>query len=221
MNMHISPLHVVLTLALLGSSSAASAAIAPQDLEVRGTLRTPSCTVMPENNGVYDYGKINKSNIPLTGHLALSRLTQQWVVDCGTGVTFLSFQVVDNVAASASISANDKFGLGEVPGHAGSKIGHYTVTLGDAFVDNTVASVLQAAPGALSGTAAATRPLDKTQSHSWATTAGTGKTPAQGSRFSMGLTVQGHIASAGLMLAPVTDGVPLDGSMTLSYSFGL
>jgi len=219
--MRISYLQAALALALVGSSAGASAAIAPHDLEVTGTIRTPQCTVTPENSGIYDYGRINKANIPTTDHLKLSKLTQQWVVDCGAGTTYLGFQVVDNREASASMTGNDKFGLGEVPTVAGSKIGYYTVTLKDAFIDGRSAFVLKAAPGAVSGTAAHSVSLDKTQSHSWATTAGNSRAPAAGSVFSMGLQVEGNIANATTMGAPVTDGIPLDGSMTLSYSFGL
>lgn len=219
--MRISYLQAALALVLVGSSAGASAAIDPHNLEVTGTIRTPLCTVTPENEGIYNYGKINKANIPTSGHLKLSQLTQQWVVDCGTGTTYLGFQVVDNRAASASTVGNDKFGLGEVPGVAGSKIGHYTVTLRDAFLDGSTAYVLKAAPGAASGSAAASLGLDKTQSHSWATASGASATPAAASNFSMGLQVEGNIANATTMGAPVTDGIPLDGSLTLSYSFGL
>lgn len=219
--MNISYLQAALALLLAGTSVNASAAIDPHDLEVTGTIRTPLCVVTADNEGVYEYGKINLANIPATGHLKLPPLNQQWVVNCGRGVTYLGFQVVDNRAASASAAGNDKFGLGEVADAPGSRIGYYTVTLSGALLDGATAYVLKAAPGAGSGVAATSIGLDQTQSHSWASMAGTDQPPAAGSVFSVGLAVEGNIADATTRGAPVTEGTSLDGSMTLSYSFGL
>lgn len=207
-------------LALAAGSTAAIADIAPKDLEVTGTIRTPSCTVVAENEGVYDYGMINMTNIPTSGHLQLSAMAQRWSVDCGEGTTFLGFQVTDNRAATASVAGNANFGLGSVEGFENSKIGYYTVTLGEAMIDERSAFTLKGAKAGASGTGAASTVLDKTQSHSWTDGTGT-RGPMAGSKFDMTMTVQANIANKTTMGADITAGVPLDGHMTLVYSFGL
>ncbi|MGG2103188.1 hypothetical protein [uncultured Stenotrophomonas sp.] len=210
-----------LALALLSACGMASAAIAPKDLEVTGTVKTPTCVVSSDKDGVYDYGKVNASLIPTTGYLTLSTIDQVWTVDCGSGKTFMSFQVVDNREASSSSVSSQNFGLGAVAGFPTSKLGYFTVTLNGAKVDQANVNVLRGTKGAASGTGAASTFLDKTLSHSWTTSGTTGALPLSGSVFSMGLRVSAFVASETVRGAPITEGTPLDGNLTLNYAFGL
>lgn len=213
-------MRAAVALALAAGSATAVADIAPKDLEVKGTIRTPSCTVVAENDGVYDYGKINMTNIPTSGHLDLSAKAQRWSVDCGEGTTFLGFQVTDLRDGSSSVTGDENFGLGSVDGFANSKIGYYTVTLGEAMVDERSAFTLRGTKLSGSGTGAPSTLLNKSQSHSW--TDGTGsRGPMAGSKFDMTMTVQARIANKTTMAADITAGVPLEGHLTLTYSFGL
>jgi hypothetical protein len=217
--MHKRIMQAGLALALAAVSAAALADIQPKDLEVRGTIRTPTCQVIADNDGTYDLGIINMANIPTTGHLALLPMSRHWTVDCGEGVTFMGFQVMDNRAESVSMAGNTNFGLGSVEGFEGSKIGYYTVMLEGAFVDGFAVHTIKGAKLGGSGAAAETTTLDKTMSHSWAQPGTT--TPLAGSKFDMNLTVQANIANKTTMGADITAGVPLDGHLTLTYSFGL
>ena len=207
-------------LAMVAGSTVATAAIEPRDLVVQGTIKTPTCTLTAEFDGVYDYGVINKNLVPTTGHLALSTKTQRWSVDCGEASTYMAFQIIDNRADTVSSTGNNNFGLGSVPGVEGSKIGYYTVTLGEAKINDAAAFTLKGSVGGSTGTGAASTSADKTQSHSW--TDGTGsRAPFAGSKFDMAMSVTGYIANATTMGTPITESIPLDGHLTLNYSFGL
>lgn len=218
MHMHLTQAGFVLAMSL--AAGAASAAINPQDIEVTGTIKTPTCAVTASEDGEYDYGKINNSLIPTTGHLVLSTKSQTWTVDCGTASTYLGFRVVDNQSGSESTVSATNFGLGKVTGYPGSKIGYFNVGLSNARVDGTARNILRAAPGAASGTAAATGPMDKTLSHTWASGT-TSAVPLAGSVFVMDMAVTANIANETLRGAPVTEGTPISGNVILSYSFGL
>lgn len=213
-------MQAAVALVLAGSTGLASAAIDPHELEVVGTIKTPTCTVTADKNGVYDYGKVNGSLIPPTGMLQLSNLDQQWTVNCGSGKTFLAFQIVDNRDGTASQVATTNFGLGAVSGHAGSKVGYYNVLLMNATVDQVAANVLRGVKGAAVGTGSATASLDKTQSHGW-TKGAANAVPAEGSVFTVGMRVTAFIANEKDRGAPIVEGTPLDGNLTLNYSFGL
>lgn len=218
--MHKLILRAAVALALAAGSAAAVADIPSKELQVTGTIRAPTCSVEPQNDGLYDYGPINMTNIPTTGHLELSTLSQRWTVDCGDGSTFLGFQVTDLRDGTASTAGNGNFGLGKVPGVENSTIGYYTVTLHEAMVNGNPAFTLKGTKGAATGVGAATTTLDKTQSHSWTDGTGT-RAPVAGSNFGVTMTVQANIANKTTMGADITAGVPLDGHLTLTYSFGL
>lgn len=215
---HLTTLAAALSLLLVAGG--ASAAIDPHDLEVNGTIKTPACTVTASGNGEYDYGTINQALIPLTGHLQLSTQTQTWTVDCGSATTYLGFRIIDNQASSESAAANTNFGLGKVLGHADSKIGYFTVALSNARVDGTARNILRALPGAANGTAAPTAALDKTLSHTWASGT-TAAVPLAGKLFLVDMAVTGNLANATLRNAPISEGTPINGNLTINYSFGL
>lgn len=211
----------VVAVALATTLGAAQAAVPAQDLEVTGTLKTPTCTVTADGNGEYAYGKIDRSVIPTTGHLVLSTQTQTWTVNCGTGRTYLGYRVIDNQNGSESVVASGNFGLGRVTGYPASKLGYFTVALSNATVDGTARNILRAAPGAAYGSATASSTLDKTLSHSWSSTANTGSVPLAGSVFTVDMAVTGNMANESLRGAPVSEGTPIAGNLTLNYSFGL
>jgi type 1 fimbria pilin len=218
--MYMQMMKASLAIALTATAGVASAAIDPHSLAVEGTISTPTCTVSSDKDGVYDYGKVNGSLIPPTGTLALSMQEQRWTVDCGTGKTFLAFQVVDNRDGTASQINSSSFGLGAIRGHEGSKIGYFTVTLANATLDQTAVNVLKGTKGAATGTGYTAPLLEKNISHGW-TKASTSAVSAEGSVFAMDMRVNTYLANEKDRGAPVVEGTPLDGSLTLNYSFGL
>lgn len=208
-------------LALVACSAAAVAQIAPKDMEVKGTIRTPICTVEPQDGGVYAYGSINKTNVPSTGHLKLSEISKRWTVDCGGASTLLAFTVKDDRSDSLSVQGNEHFGLGKVDGYEKSKIGYFTVKVDEAMVDGKSAFLLRGQPsGGVFGTAVPAMSLDKTLSITWSGASGA-IAPTPGPNFGVTMTVQGYIANPTTMDADISAGVDLDGHVTLTYSFGL
>ncbi len=207
---------------LLAAASTASAALPQQQMNLSGTLRAPVCAVNADNQGVYDYGKINPSLIPVSGsNLTLSVKPAQWIVDCGEASTYIGIKVVDNRAESAGVAGTANFGLGRIPGKETSKLGYYTVTLGNAKVDGAAAAVGKAAPGAADVVGAASIQLDTASVHTWVKSAAGRQTPLAGKRFDVEMSVGAVLLNKAAMGGEITSEVPLDGNITLSYTFGL
>ncbi|WP_430390127.1 DUF1120 domain-containing protein [Dyella sp. 20L07] len=200
--------------AILMGATAAHATAPTSELVVKGALAVPGCTVSAANDGVYDFGRISASLIKAgTAVTTLPPISQAWTVTCDAQ-TFLAFNVVDNRASSASAAAANNFGLGNVNGTG--KLGFYTVTLSSPTVDGKTVSTYSTAN--TSFTAATTAILNSGQKHGWATAS---NNQASGLVFGANLQVAPTLGGTTTMGGPVTDEVPLDGSLTLNFMFGL
>jgi hypothetical protein len=203
---------------MLISASAVMADAPTAELKVAGKVAVPGCTVAQSEGGTYDYGSISSTLVKPSATTALTSQTQTWTVTCDAQ-TFLSFRVIDNQSASTAGNGTSQFGLGNV--NSTGKVGYYTVTLGGAKVDNATAYSYAAAPGSTTVTSAATANVYNTLAHGWAATIGAGAAQKAGKVFAMDMTVTPTLASSATMGGPITDKVPLDGSLTINYSFGL
>jgi len=207
----------VASLLLVGAGAAlAEAPVA--DLTVTGKLAVPGCTVAQSAGGTYDFGSISPMLIKPTTNTALTSQTQTWTVSCDAQ-TFLSFQVIDNQAASSAGSVNTQFGLGNINGTG--KIGFYTVSLSNPKVDSATGYVYTAAPGSSLVTGAATATVNKTQNQGWAASSGASAAQKAGQVFAVDMQVTPTLGSTTTMGGPLTTSVPLNGSLTINYSFGL
>lgn len=222
-------LALLMPVALSAVMADAHAAVDPADLAVAGTVRTPACTLSATAAGVYQYGDMSQSLLPVTGHVALAPQTQTWTVDCGAARTFLMYSISDNRASSASVVGESNFGLGSMPGVDDSKIGYYTVGMSNAKVDGVAKSVLYVDG---SGTRADASPIviyfKSRRGYSWHTATGAGGPWADfrsqaGSRFDVDLQVSPQLASRSVVGGghPIVDKVDMDGSATVTFSFGL
>ena len=222
---------ILLSLALMAAAMAAHADIGPKDLEVKGTIRTPVCSVVQSGGGVYNYETMSLAILPQSGHVKLAEKTQRWGVNCGEGKTFVSFQVQDNRSGTASSATADAMGLGGMEGRPNSKIGYYTINLSNPQVDGEDKTI--AVPHA-DGTMLQKRSYDVTPGwytgyYSWGSSATDtswvwiNSFLQAGSNFEMDVTVKPFLASK----AVVGDGegiggkVELDGLAVFVYSFGL
>lgn len=182
-------------------------------LTVKGSIGVPGCTVNAPDDGIYDFGRIAASLVkPGNATTTLTPITRTWTVTCDAQ-TYLSFSVIDNRAATASSVSPVNFGLGSV--HSSGKIGFYTVALQKPTVDG-VASTTYASTGA-SISSAATTLLGTNTKHGWAM----GNAQKEGKTFTADLTVTPTLAGSTVMGGAITDSVPLDGSLTLNFAFGL
>ena len=222
---------ILLSLGLV-AATAAHADISPKDLDVKGTIRTPVCTVTQSGGGMYEYGRMSLSIIPQSGHLELEPQTQKWDVDCGEGQTYVSFKPTDLKSGTASLAGGTNMGLDRFADRPGSKIGYYTVTMSNAVVDGVEKSVL-------------VNDTDNTVLHrgswnidvthrsgvySWGTrnTESLSWIPANGnvqlgSHFEMDMTVKPRLASKSVIAGggDITEAVEMNGAMLFVYSFGI
>lgn len=220
----------------LGLAGAAQAAVDPGELTVGGQVKTPACVVTLSGNGVFAYGLMSSSLLPVTGHLALEKKTQTLSVDCGAGTTYLSFWPTDNRDGTASGldshgHVDGAYGLGRMEGRPDSKVGYYTLLVTNAKVDGR--SVL---PAAYSVTRRDVYGIDpqvlrhkagyyNELAMSWGSTAGYADLSklVSGSHFEMDIEVRPYLASGSVVGGgePVTEKVDMDGSTTLTFKFGL
>lgn len=219
----------LLSLALTTMAMAAHADINSKSLEVKGTIRTPTCQVNLPDGGVYDYGTMSLSVLPTptSEHLALEKKTKTWAVDCGSAQTYLSVSFADLRSGSLSVTGDNRFfGLGSVDGIENSKIGYYMLTLSNAKVDGNPRSI-----GILMGNAAyataATETMSIYRAYTWWTSTATGGWTAVagaiGSHFEMDIAVSPFLASKSVVGggSPVVSQVNMDGLVAVTYAFGL
>jgi hypothetical protein len=203
------------------AAGAAMAEAPTAELKVIGTLEVPSCSVDVDSDGVYDFGNISPTIIkPGTTTTALEPITKTWTVNC-SGPTVLTFEASDNRTESSSSTDSKHFGLGHV--NDTGKIGYYMVNMSNAevsgadgemspakvFVSNT-STISNAANVDLNGGA--------NYKMGWTNTS---NTLQEGQIFKADLQVTPTLAGTTTMNGPITDHVDLDGSLTLTFSFGL
>lgn len=221
-----------------GLTGVAQAAVDRGELSVSGTIRPPSCVVTIADNGIFDYGLMSQSMLPVTGHLALPEKTQRLRVACDAQ-TYMLYSISDKRAGSASLDSTVNFGLGSVPGTAGSKIGYYSIDLSNAEVDGVARPVTKI--GSAGAVPAPTTAYDKSaMGFTWAAlnsylqlcyTANGSSYPCwitrydrlTGSTFDVDLTVKPFLANKTVVGggSPVTEMVNMDGMATITFAFGI
>jgi type 1 fimbria pilin len=195
----------------------AHAAQAPTaELRVVGTLDVPPCTVTADGDGVYDYGDLGPQDIRSgTATNPLETIRKHWTIQC-EGETYLSFTIVDNQADTSTVTDSWHHGLGNVNGTG--KLGNYTVRIENPMVDNEPVRTFATS----SGNIANIQPwqwVHKGQTMGWAHP--TLSQQQIGKTFEADLDVQATLAGTQTMNGPITDDVPLAGSMTLNFAYGL
>jgi hypothetical protein len=191
------------------------------ELRVIGTLEVPSCVVDVDDDGIYDFGNISPTIIKAgTATTALDPIPKTWTVNC-SGPTVLTFEASDNRAASSSGTNTKQFGLGNV--NENGKIGYYTVNMsnaevGDAEATMEPARVFASNTSGISNAAAVDLDGGANYKMGWTNAS---NTLQQGQIFRADLIVTPTLAGTTTMGGPITDHVDLDGSLTLTFSFGL
>lgn len=190
--------------------------IAPAELKVIGTLDVPACIVTAGDDGVYDYGDLSPTDIrPGTATHVLAAISKAWKIEC-EGDTYLTFQASDNAAASRAVATADTFGLGNVNGDG--KIGNFGLTMRNPRVDGTVSRVFSTNNTTI--TPAATVPVRQDgYKMGWAHPSAASQ--QIGRTFDVDLEVIATLAGSTAMKGPITDDVPLAGSVTLNFAYGL
>ncbi len=203
--------------ALMAFSMANAYAAPPvAELKVKGQLVVPVCTVAASDDGVYDFGKQSATLVKPNAYTNLTPMVKTWTVTCDAE-TYLNLTPTDNRADSTSAVANANFGLGKV--NTDGKIGYYTATMSKATVDNTSTSLFSTRNNVIaSADVAATTAIATGGRSGWAASSTTQKS---GKVFSADITVQPYLASSAIMQGPITDDTNLDGSLTLSFAYGI
>jgi len=213
MNNRISLIAVALA---LGASSAYAAPITPAELKVTGTLDVPACTVTATDDGIYNYGDLSPTDIrPGTAVHVLDAISKPWNINC-EGDTYLTFKVVDNAAASRAIVASENFGLGNVNGTG--RLGFFTVTMRNPRVDGTNSRVFATTTTAVAPAASV---LVRQDNHTMGWADPSLAIQRIGRNFDVDLDVVATLAGSNAMNGPITDDVPLAGSLTLNFAYGL
>ncbi|WP_337261695.1 MULTISPECIES: DUF1120 domain-containing protein [unclassified Serratia (in: enterobacteria)] len=198
----------------------AQAAETTAELKVQGSIDIPTCTVAAPDNGVYDLGKLSSSLVSASATTSLAPMTKTWSVTCDSQ-TYLSITSTDNRAATASQTAPNltNFGLGYINGTG--KIGYYTVSMRNGFVDGVARSIYYGAKGSSTLTAAPAGIgyfLGSTNRYGWSDT---NAVPVAGRVFTADMRIIPVLASTATMNGPVTDSSMIDGSMTINFSFAI
>lgn len=214
------PLAYLATLSSLILGMTAAQATAPtSELTVIGTLAIPSCTILAPNDGIYDIGKLSSSLIKpgtVTAHAAMTALTpmtKKWVVTCDAD-TYLNFTPVDNRDASRHLAYTDTFGLGHV--NSTGKIGYYVVWMKNGTVDGKVSQFFSSDTGTFSPNSEVA--LYNNRVTGWASAA---NIQTVGKVFATDIMVSPYLAGTTDMNGPITDNTAIDGSMTMSFAFGI
>ena len=200
--------------ALILSAGVAQADALTAELKVVGELVVPTCTVAATDDGIYDIGKQSATLIKPAASTTLAVMSKTWTVTCDA-VTYMNFTPVDNRAASKSDATGTSFGLGNVNGTG--KIGYFTATASNATVDGVASRLFSSANATF--TPAATANLTNGQKTGWATTAA--NTQYSGKVFVADIAVTPVLASSATMNGPITDNADIDGSVTLTFAYGI
>lgn len=205
---------LALAIVFIGSLSVnAYAAGAPNsELIVSGSLKVPSCTITPAADGVYDIGKQSATLVKPAAETQLATISQNWLVQCDAD-TYLVFTPIDNRADSSSKAGFTYFGLGHVNGEG--KIGYFSAAITNGQVDGVSSKVFVTSIGAIGG--AATANLASDARTGWSD----GKQLQSGKLFSGDIVVSPVLGSTATMNGPVTEDTDIDGSLTLSFGFGI
>jgi hypothetical protein len=197
----------------------AQAAPPTAELKVKGSIDVPTCSIAAPNNGVYDLGKLPSSLVGASTKTVLPAMSKKWAVTCDS-LTYISVTVVDNRAATVSESDPTYFGLGHI--NETGKIGYYTASMTNGFVDGIAKSIYYGVTGSSTLYAAATgsgyyfRP--NTRYYGWSDT---NAIPVAGRVFTADMRIYPVLASTATMNGPITDNSKIDGSMTINFTFAI
>lgn len=207
----------LLAMALALSTGAVHAArIDSSELKVTGSLEVPACTVTAGDDGSYSYGTLNPSDIrPGTAVNTLAVLTKPWKISC-EGDTYLTFKVIDNAEATRSVVAVENFGLGSVNGTG--KIGYYTVNMRNPKVNGVASGLFSTNTTAI---ARASSVLLRQNDYVTGWSQAGANVQQIGKLFEADLDVTAVLAGTQTMNGAITDDVPLAGSLTLNFAYGL
>ncbi len=198
---------------VLFTSTHAFAAAPTAELKVTGKLEVPGCTLTVEDKGAYDLGTISPTMVQAGAtHTALTPLAKTWNVAC-TGKTYLTYQVIDNRAASSSTVNTANFGLGNV--NETGKLGYYKVLMSKATVDEKASSVFATNTKTIASVASVY--LGTAAIMGWSS----GTTLQAGQNFAALFEVQPQLGGTTTMNGPISDNANLDGSLTMNFAFGL
>jgi len=218
-NMDKRMLSTLCLLAFTGITYAQSSRITgPGELTVSGTLTAPACQVIQSDNGDYDYGRIDSNLIPVSGSYTHSSMVKMWSVQCDAD-THLSFKAIDNAASTSAGTGITHFGLGSNPSVEDSKLGYYTVLMRNAKVDGADTNLYAINGTPIAGSAAVYVHGDGVYSMGWAKVGAVGE-PHIGRSFVVDMEVTPVFAHRGLV-GPIADDVPLAGSLSLTFQFGI
>ncbi len=195
-------------LILVGAGQAVAASSV--DLSVTGLITPSACEPNLSNGGVYDLGKIAAKDLNIDQPTQLPTHRLQLTITCAAP-TLLALAPRDNRAGSAYTTGSTRFGLGLVNGD--KKLGHMVLRL-ESILDN--------------GTRV--YPIGSDTSEIWGPTdllsymfltsfaaASTILTPTPIQQVIADLSIAPTIAPANTL--PLTQEVPIDGSMTLTMRY--
>lgn len=198
---------------VLAMTNAQAADALTAELKVVGELTVPTCTVAATDDGIYNIGKQSATLIKPSTTTALTAMTKTWTVTCDAD-TYMNFTPVDNRADSKSYVNTDTFGLGNVNGTG--KIGYFTAAASNATVDGKTSYLFTSTSASFN--ASSSTPLYNGYKTGWAV----GQSGQQsGKVFVADITVTPTLASSATMNGPITDNTDIDGSVTLTFSYGI
>ncbi|WP_439889893.1 DUF1120 domain-containing protein [Ralstonia sp. 25C] len=211
-------LNLVALAALTLAAATAHAAAPTAELKVAGTLKAPTCTVAVADGGVYDFGSISPTRIqPGTTHTKLDSLKKVWTVTCDAD-TYLAHSATDNRVTSVSTVGVNNFGLGKVNGTG--NLGYYQALISNPTVDGVTTTIFYAAAGGpVPATGGSSGLISNAvgYKHGWSV----GAAQKAGKAFGLTIEVVPYLGGTTTMNGAITDKVDLDGSLTLTYTFGL
>ncbi|MGR3888119.1 DUF1120 domain-containing protein [Pseudomonas sp. 1152_12] len=197
------------TLACLATALAAQAA-STVDLSVSGLITPSACEPSLSNGGVYDLGKISASDLHVDQPTRLAVHNLPLAITCEAS-TLLAIEPRDNRLGSSYDESPTRFGLGHVSGD--NKLGYLSLRLNSIMADGV-----------------GMYPLGSTTSSSWAptsllsnafltsfTSVPTGLTPTPIQQLNADLQITPTIAPASTL--PLTEQMPIDGSVTLTMTY--
>lgn len=212
-----------LLLATSISSTLAAQETPSVDLTVIGTIEPESCEAALGGEGVVDYGTIGAGLIQAAAETALAETKSVTLTVTCPSSTTVAFSVTDNRSESKSSggTAANNFGLGNV--HTDGKLGRYIATLRNGKVGgSSVNFVYRTSSSGGFAYSSSTRPISASQpgyQYSW--TSNVTNAPASSTLFTADVEISAWLASRAEMKGAITEDVPLDGSMTLTFVTGL
>lgn len=140
-------------------------------------------------------------------------MSNTWTVTCDA-TTYMNFTPVDNRADSRVSLAVGTFGLGNV--NSTGKIGYFKADVSNATVDG-VTSLLFLTQAA-TFTPAASVPMSAGLKTGWASGA---NTQQSGKVFVADIKVTPYLGNSTDMNGPITENTDIDGSVTLTFAYGI